>query len=432
MSRKWWLFLPVLFLSFTDFAWAADGHADPVAPILLGLVILLLSGTAGAFAAHKLHQPAVLGELVAGVILGNLILFNIDAFEFIKTTETFDMMARIGVILLLFEVGLETSVSELIKVGLSSFLVAMIGVIAPFFLGWWVSDLLLPNHSLYVHLFIGATLCATSVGITARVLKDLKQIHLPESKIILGAAVVDDVLGLIILAVITGIITAANSGAGAEFNVAEVFIISGKAFGFLILALVVGARLTSHWFKIAGKLIVTSLSVCFLLSYFANAMGLAAIVGAFAAGLIIDGHAIGRYFPDADSTLEEGLLPISRFFVPLFFVLMGMMVDLRTFSDINVVWLAGALSITAIIGKQLCSLGALEKGLNRVAIGIGMVPRGEVGLIFASIGAGLVYQGENIIDRGLYSAIVIMVMVTTMITPPLLKWTLGNEGASQE
>ena len=419
----------VVGLGISSVAFAAGG--DPIAPIILGLIVLLLGARVGAYLCSFIGQPAVLGELIAGMILGNLALIGFDGLEFIKTSETLQMMASIGVILLLFEVGLESDLKELMQVGASSLLVAVVGVIAPFFLGWVTSYWLMPDKSVFVHAFVGATLCATSVGITARVLKDLHKMHLQESKIILGAAVVDDVLGLIILAVVSGIISSSNlSGGEGTIDFASVGWISFKAIGFLLGALVIGLRLAPYLFRFGAKLkqegmlLTLSLCLCFLLSYLADMVGLAPIVGAFAAGLIIDGTGFEKFFDIEPHPLDDSLLPVSRFFSPLFFVSMGMKVDLMTFINVEALGLAAALIIAAILGKQVCSVGALEKGLNRMSIGLGMIPRGEVGLIFAAIGSSLMVGGVKIVDETLFSAIVIMVMVTTMITPPLLKWSL--------
>jgi Kef-type K+ transport system membrane component KefB len=216
-------------------------HSSPVAPVLLGLVIILVAAKVGGEIAERFHQPAVLGELVAGVIIGNLSLVGVSAFSFLASNEGIAILAEIGVILLLFEVGLESKVSEMLSVGASSLLVAVLGVIAPFFLGWGVSAWILPNEELLVHLFIGATLCATSVGITARVLTDLGKVTTRESKIILGAAVIDDVLGLVILAVVSGVITAANTG--GTLASLDVLLIVLKAAGFLVGAILLGGWL---------------------------------------------------------------------------------------------------------------------------------------------------------------------------------------------
>jgi Kef-type K+ transport system membrane component KefB len=289
---------------------------------------------------------------------------------------------------------------------------------------------LLPDHSFFVHAFIGATLCATSVGITARVLQDLKKTRTREARIILGAAVVDDILGLVILAIVSGMILGAATGTspspGSMFSlVAKVVIFLA---GALILGVLLVPRLFHHAAKIKtrGMLFSLSLSFCFLLSYLAALIGLASIVGAFAAGLILEAVPFEKYLHEEERSLEHLLHPVSSFLVPLFFVQMGLKVDLASLLRLDVLGLAAALTVAAILGKQACGLGALGKGLNRASIGIGMIPRGEVGLIFAGVGLTLSLGGTRIIDDGIFAAIVVMVMATTLITPPLLQWSFDR------
>lgn len=406
------------------------GHADPVAGVVLSLAVILLAAKLSGDLASRIGQPAVLGELMAGVALGNLHLAGFHGFEPMKTDPSVDMLARLGVLVLLFEVGLESTVGQMLKVGVSSFVVALLGVIAPFALGWGVGAWLLPEHSAYVHAFLGATLCATSVGITARVLKDLNRSQSDEARVILGAAVIDDVLGLVILAAVSGIIGAADRG--QSFAASDVGWILGKAAMFLVGSLLLGTWLSPRLMWLASKLraqgvlLAMGLSFCFVLSALANEIGLAPIVGAFAAGLILENLHYRDFTDRGEHTLEELIHPIASFLVPVFFVLMGMHTDLRTFADPGVLGLAGALTVAAIIGKQACSLGVFMRGVDRLSVGLGMIPRGEVGLIFANIGLGLTVAGEHIIDSATFSAVVAMVMVTTMVTPPALKWSLGR------
>ena len=406
------------------------GHASPVTPVLLGLVIILIAAKIGGELAERFDQPAVLGELVAGVVIGNLALLGVTSFDFLSTNEGIAILAEIGVILLLFEVGLESKVSEMLSVGASSLFVAILGVVVPFFLGWGVSAWFLPDEELLVHLFIGATLCATSVGITARVLTDLGKVTTRESKIILGAAVIDDVLGLVILAVVSGVISAANTG--GTLASMDVLVIVLKAAGFLVGAILLGGWLSPRLFRvfsrlqIRGLLLTISLSFCFLLAYLANVIELAPIVGAFAAGLILEDAHYQDFLNRGDHQLEELIHPITIFLVPVFFVLMGIKVDLSTFGEKGVLGFAALLSVAAIIGKMVCAFGVLEKGLDRISVAVGMVPRGEVGLIFAGIGASLVLHGRPVISSAIFSAVVIMVIVTTLMTPPVLKVTLAR------
>lgn len=403
-----------------------EGHGGPVLTILLQLMIILIAAKLGGDLFERFHQPAVLGELVLGMVIGNLHLLGFEGFEAFKHDITLEVLAELGVIILLFEVGLESTVKEMMKVGLASFMVAIFGVVVPFFLGWGVGYLFLPDESIYVHIFIGATLTATSVGITARVLKDIGKINTREAKIILGAAVIDDILGLVILAVVAGIITAVNSGAGEGVSSGAVLWIILKAVLFIIGAVVIGSFVLPHYFKLGfkmkvkGVLLSFSLLVCFLLAYLAGKIGLAPIVGAFAAGLILEDVHYKNFTDRGEHGLEELIAPIAIFLVPIFFVRMGMLVDLTTFARVEILGFAAVMTFAAIVGKQACSLAIFDKTINRVAIGLGMIPRGEVGLIFAGIGAKLILDGQPIISTSTYSAVVIMVIITTLVTPPVL------------
>ena len=435
------------------------GHSDPVAPVLLGILLILFFAKTAGDLFERFGMPAVLGELTVGILLGNLSLIGIYALDpyftlpDLRSQDVIDafiadpklvvympsiilrILAGIGVILLLFEVGLESTVRQMMSVGKSSLLVAVLGVVAPMALGWWVGSLLIPEvdpeTDWQVHAFVGATLCATSVGITARVLKDLGQSQRAESQIILGAAVIDDVLGLVVLAVIAGVIEK------GDVNVMDVLLIVGKAFGFLAGAILLGTVIfarplfrAASYLRGHGLLVASALVICFGFSWVAYQMGLAPIVGAFAAGLILEKTHYRELGQKEDHTLEEALAPLAAMLVPIFFVQMGTQVDLSSFSDTSVWLLAGALTLVAIIGKQVCSLGVLDKGLNRFAVGLGMIPRGEVGLIFAGVGKDLQVNGKAVIDPSTFSAVVVMVMITTMVTPPLLKWSLTKNGDS--
>jgi Kef-type K+ transport system membrane component KefB len=396
--------------------------------VLLAIVVILVAAKIGGDVMVRLGQPAVLGELIFGIIVGNLYLFGFHGVEFIKDDKSVEILSEIGVMLLLFQVGLESDLRKMMKLGTSSLIVATLGVIAPFFLGWGVAAFFLPDESIYVHIFIGATLCATSVGITARVLMDLGRIQTPEARIILGAAVIDDVQGLVILAVVSGIIKAA--GTGASMSSVDILVIVVKATVFLFGSLFIGTRLAPRVFRAASRLkaadllLATSLGICFGFAYLATRIELAPIVGAFAAGLIMD-EVHWRDFSDrGEHSVEEMVKPIAGFLVPIFFVRMGANVNLSTFLKPEVICFAGVLTITAIIGKQICGLGVVQKGMDRISVGIGMIPRGEVGLIFAAIGNKLVLGGQPVIGQSTFSAVIIMVVITTMITPPALKWSI--------
>lgn len=426
-----------LFFILTTRVWAAaqgtDGHG--IEEVLLGIAIMLVCAKLGGELFERLRQPAVLGELFAGIVLGNLVIFGLTAAEPLKTNTTVAALAEFGVIILLFEVGLESDLKEMIEVGWSSLLVAVLGVIAPFFLGWAVSAYFIPDEPRLVHIFIGATLCATSVGITARVFKDLGKLNTREARIILGAAVIDDVLALLILAVVVGAINAAATG--AVLSMFDVGMIALKSVAFLIGAIAIGHFLMPRMLRGAGRLetrgvlLTLAISFCLLLSWAAAKVGLAPIVGAFAAGLILDEV---HYKPTGDRKerdLSKLLQPVSTVLVPIFFVLMGLKVDLRLFTRVDILGLAAALTVVAVIGKQICALGVVERGINRLAVGLGMIPRGEVGLIFAGIGAALMLpsatgMSEPVISSAIFGAVVIMVVITTLITPIALKWSLGR------
>lgn len=435
------------------------GHSTPVAPILAAIVLLLFSAKLAGDIFERVGMPAVLGELFVGVILGNLgyllgfLHIDFTALEFLRAPEgghgdpynpgaVLAMLAEIGVVLLLFEVGLESNLKDMLKVGASSAVVAVLGVIAPMLLGFGVGWMFLPNRPYQSWMFLGATLCATSVGITARVLKDLGRSQQRESKIILGAAVIDDVLGLMVLAIVTGIID--QAGSGKPFEMTSLLLVIGKAVGFLGISVFLGGYFARPFFRAAnmlhghGLLVAASLVICFGFAYLATLVQLAPIVGAFAAGLILE-HTHYQDLGNRENTqLERAIQPLTALLVPIFFVQMGINVRLEEFLTKPSVWmLAAMLTLVAIIGKQVCALGVLEKGQNRLAVGLGMIPRGEVGLIFANEGKKLLLPAEgggkeHVIQDSTYAALIVMVMVTTMVTPPLLKWAMTRGDAKPQ
>ncbi len=409
--------------------------------VLVGIAVILIVAKLSGEVFERFKQPAVLGELVAGIIIGNLTLVGLSAVEGLRTDVVIQALAEIGVIILLFEVGLESNLTEMMEVGWSSLFVAVVGVVVPFFLGWGVAAYFIPDEARLGHIFIGATLCATSVGITARVLKDMGKLQCRESRIILGAAVIDDVLGLLILAVVAGSIKAAASG--SSLAVLDVVWIAGKSLLFLVGAIAVGHYVVPHLFRGAarfesrGVLLALSIAFCFLLAWVAALVGLAPIVGAFAAGLVLDEVHLESFNERGEQKLDRLIVPLSTILVPIFFVLMGLKVDLRVFARVEVLGFAALLTLAAILGKQICALATVEKGINRLAIGLGMIPRGEVGLIFAGIGVTLMLpnaQGtkEPVINSATFGAVVIMVIVTTLVTPPVLKWSLGRQKLTDE
>ena len=399
--------------------------------LLIALIALLGAAKLGGAAAERIGQPAVLGELLAGIALGALPLLGLDVFAFIGHDQVVDALADLGVILLLFEVGLSTRLADLMKVGLSAFLVAAIGVIVPMALGYLVGVWLLPGSHPYVPLFLGATLSATSVGITARVLQDMGRVQTVEGQIILGAAVIDDVMGLLVLAVMVGLLGGSKVGTAATAA-----IVTAKAVAFIGGALLLGRWLAPRLFRVTARLrgrgvvFTAALVTAFVLALVADAAGLAPIVGAFAAGLVLEGVPFDEILPQGES-LEKLLLPLSSVLVPIFFVRMGLRVNLPELAGSSIV-LALGLTVAAVVGKQACALAVVNRGADRLTVGLGMIPRGEVGLIFAGMGLQTKFGGSPVLSSGAFAAVVAMVMATTILTPPLLRWRLGHAPAAVE
>lgn len=420
------------------------GHGA-FAKIFLYIAVILLAAKLASL-IEKWGQPAVLGELVIGVVLGNLALIGINFFTPIATNEIILFLSELGVVILLFQIGLESNIHEMKKVGLKAMLVAITGVVVPFLTGYLAGPYLLPGLSSNTYLFLGATLAATSVGITARVFKDLGKLNIPESKVVLGAAVIDDVLALVILAVVSAIVD-------PEIGTASPVMVLGilaKSLGFLIGAVILGQLLAPRLGKIFSKIhtgfgmkFTLAFGLCLTFAWGAQEIGLAAIVGAFAAGLILDAvhfkdfedpHVVddvtkcisSKMHSEADKKeihhilhkhshrhIEDLIEPVGMFLIPIFFIVTGFQVDLTTLTDMRVLGTALAMTAIAVVGKVVAGLPATK--LNKWIIGWGMVPRGEVGLIFASIGKGL-----GVVNNEVFSIIVIMVILTTLMTPPIL------------
>jgi Kef-type K+ transport system membrane component KefB len=412
---------------------AADAGAHGrFGPLLMGLAMLVLAANLGGLLAERWRQPPVLGELLIGIGLGNLLPLLLDhgRLAFVRD-PTLVFLAQIGVLILLFDVGLEADLRALARVGLSSLLVAAIGVVVPIVLGWGVAAWLLPGAPLLAHLFVGATLSATSVGITARVLKDLAATQSREGQIILGAAIIDDIVGLMVLAVMAGAVSAA-AGGGPPLSVVAIAAILVKALLFLAAIIGLGHVLSGPIVRLAARtghpetMLVFGLALCFLLAYLAEVVGLADIVGAFAAGLLLDPYGQGVRTRAEDATLAELLHPLSSLFVPLFFILMGMQVQLGSIASPEMLLFAAGLTLAALVGKLACGLGVVTPGVRRLAVGVGMVPRGEVGLIFAGLGVALMIDGEPLLSPAAFSAVVIMVLVTTLAAPIGLRWVFNR------
>jgi Kef-type K+ transport system membrane component KefB len=421
--------LLVLLLS-TRAAHASSSTPDGVSRAALCLAVILLAANLGGHLAVRTGQVAVLGELLAGVMLGNAPGF--DVLRWIREDPSIDMFARFGALLLLFDVGLELTVREVATTGRSALLVAVLGTVASFLCGTLASLLLRAGASTYSHVLIGAALTATSVGITARVLRDLNKTRSPAGRTILGAALIDDVLGLIVLTLVTGWISAAGARGGVSIVAVSWLIV--KAAAFFIAAFVIGRLMAPALFAITAKLktsgaqLALGLSLCFVHAWVADAIGLAPIVGAFTAGLILEDVHSERFVARGERSLRELVEPVSSFLVPVFFVVMGSRVELRALANGPALALAAALTVAAVLGKVACAAAA-SRG-QRLCIATGMIPRGEVTLIYASFGVSAIAGGRTILDAAAYSALVLVVIATTLLTPAALRWTFARSEAT--
>jgi Kef-type K+ transport system membrane component KefB len=397
---------------------------DNVPTLLLALAFVMVAAKLAGALFERLGQPAVLGELLVGIVLGNLTLLGGPDLAGLQANETLTVLAELGAILLLFQVGLESTAREMMAVGGRAALVAMVGVVAPMALGFGVGELLHPDESWMLHAFLGAMLAATSVGITARVLKDVDA--LPSlARIILGAAVIDDVLGCWSC----GHFGDGQRRDGAGAQPAAVGLIVLKAVLFLAGALLVGTR--SHAADLPGRPGLRSTGgpgpslLCFVLASWRCRPAWRPSWGGFAAGLVLEDIHFEDHVRRGERPLtrppraDRALVPVSSW--------MGR--DLRSFSSASVIGFASVLTLAAIAGKLACGL-ATPSGMSGLTVGLGMMPRGEVGLIFAGIGAQLMLGGRPVIDPATYAAAVFMVVVTTVATPPLLLWSMRRPGSA--
>jgi Kef-type K+ transport system membrane component KefB len=407
---------------------AAPTSADELGHVALGLALIVSAALVGGYLAVRVGQPAVTGELLAGILLGNLP--GLGFLHFVASDPYLDILARIGMLLLLFGIGVELSVRELFSVGSSSMLVALTGTISSIVVGTATAWLLLPGATLTTCVFLGAAITATSVGITARVLRDIGAFSRGEARIILGAAVVDDILALVVLGTVTVLATA---GRGASTAPAAAVALVMKTVGFLSLAIMLGIKLTPAWFRRAanlrmkGALLAAGLSFCFFISWAATLIGLSALVGAFAAGLVLEDAHSEMFVQRGEPALGELLQPMISFLVPVFFVLVGFRTNIGTLGQPAFMAFSVALAAAAILGKLSCAAGVLERGVRKLTVAVGMIPRGEVTLIFAALGsASRAGQPPLLDDRG-YTALVTVVVLTTFVTPPVLKWTLEKK-----
>lgn len=435
----------------------ASAASAPTASALLWTGLLLLLGKSASL-VERIGQPAVLGELLVGVFLANLHLLGVPAIKEIATevvhSEVMRFLAELGVVILLFQVGLESSVGAMRRVGLPALAVATLGVVVPFVLGsYLVGPWMLPTLSPNGHLFLGATLTATSVGITGRVFQDLRVLDSREAQIVLGAAVIDDVLGLIILAVVAAVVSSGS------VDLSTIAVIGAKAMAFLVWALLMGQYAASHLSALfsaisagAGMKVAVMVATCLTFAWVAAVLGLAPIIGAFAAGLVLEEvhfksfrepqlvcdlrsatHMLGdeaqrgiENVLDAHRrhSLQEVMAPVGHLLVPLFFVYTGMQVDLATLADPVIIAAGLGITVVAFAGKVVT--GLVAGPVRRWIVGWGMAPRGEVGLVFAATGKSL-----GVIPESVFAMIVLVVLLTTLLTPPILTAAIRRASMSR-
>lgn len=376
--------------------------------ILVALFIALLAAKLMAELFERLRQPAVVGEILAGILIGPALL------NWVQPTDVLEALAEIGVIFLLFTVGLETRPSDIFKVGGRALVVAVLGVIVPFIAGWALLSLW-PGYSWIEAVFLGAAMVATSVGITARVLAGMGLITADASRVIMAAAVIDDVIGLLVLAVV-------SSMAAGQVNYLHIGLTAGLAVGFTLLTITLGARVVKHVkqpvkdLRIDHSLLIFALILCFGLAAVASAIGIAGIIGAFLAGVALSEATDGTRLHQQSEALTE-------FLTPFFLISIGMKLDLSIFLSLNVIWLSLIIVSLAILSKLVgCGLGALRMGKRRaMQVGLGMIPRGEVGIVVAQIGLSMTG------NQKLYGLVVAMAVMTTLIAPPLIRMAFKGE-----
>ena len=440
LSPIGWLGSPIMPLLATTSETEANSSLV-LAGVLLSLVVVYFASKLFGELCVRINLPPVLGDLIGGVIVGvsafNLLVFpdgEITAdtsviMSFLQSTahlsaeslaatfsaqsEVISVLSELGVIILLFEIGLESDLEELIKYGPQAAVVAVVGVVVPFALGT-IGLMTLFDVPTIPAIFAGAALTATSIGITAKVLAEIGKLNSKEGQIIVGAAVLDDVLGIIVLAVVASLVKT------GEVEVTNILYLTVSAAVFLVGTIILGRLLNPYFvslvrsFKTRGPLLISALVVTFVLSYVASAIQLEAILGAFAAGLILGEN-------ELQHELEEQVVPIADMLVPVFFVVVGARTDISVLNPFDPanregLIIATFLIVVAIIGKVATSLTIFQPGINRLAIGVGMIPRGEVGLVFAGVGAA-----SGVLSESLDAAIIAMVIVTTFLAPPWLR-----------
>lgn len=440
--------LRMLFLlSVISFAsYASDNHSSENSWMLLALAVIIGGGSV-SWIIKKIGLPTVLGELGLGMMIALLAHYNLWHWHDLVENPTIALLAEFGSILLLFEIGLESSFGDLVSVGKHGLITAIIGVIVPFGIGAWiVAEWIFHSQSLNLNLFLGATLAATSTGISVRVFKDLGILRNPACQIVLTASIIDDILGLIILAFVSGLVIAGT------LNLLTIGNILLNVVIFFVFALGVARKLTpkliNWWLKISNEesmVVAILVTGCLFWAWFAHAIGLAAIIGAFVAGLMMDEVVFrktkqpqwydklldvsqSQASEDTKQMIQDQIIvrhhhdrlidlikPINYIFVPIFFVYAGMQVDFAAVASWQTLGYGVALSLAAIIGKVVCGI-FLPKGINRWIVGFGMVPRGEIGLIFALTGRQL-----GVFNPDIFAAVLLMVVITSVVTPIALQ-----------
>ncbi len=383
------------------------------AEIPLSMLVVFASAKLLSEIFERMSQPGIVGEILAGVLIGPHLL------GWMAPNEVLRILSDLGVMFLLFRVGLEVKSSELLKVGGTSLLVAVVGVVVPFGMGWGIAAAWgLPNVE---SIFTGAAMVATSVGITAQVLASRGLLNTRAARIILAAAVIDDVLGLIVLALVSGL-------ARGSINYLDIAITASLAIGFTVFLATLGSRAARRVvprvqarLSLAEGEFAMAMTLLFALSLLAVYAGVAAIVGAFLAGMALS-EAVDRRVADLTNGVAELL-------VPFFLVAIGMQFDVSAFANRSTLLLAAVIFAAAVVSKFVgCGLGSLRMGTSdALRVGVGMVPRGEVGMVVAQLGLRMGVMGES-----LYAIVVFMSVATTLVAPPLLKWAFRGATPTEE
>jgi Kef-type K+ transport system membrane component KefB len=375
--------------------------------VLLDILIILVAAKIAAELAERANVPAVVGEIVAGILIGPSLL------GLVETNEVLEVLAELGVILLLLQVGMEMDLADLAAVGKASVSVAIAGVVLPL-VGGYAAGIALGQDS-NTALFLGAALAATSVGITARVFSDLGALTTVEARTVLGAAVADDVLGLVLLTIVVRVVSDGGVSAGTVIGTMLL------AVGFLVVTTALGGKLGVFLFRqiqrysrAAGTLVALALAFALAFAELADVAKLAPIVGAFVAGLALSQS-------ESRDRIARELTPVGHLFIPVFFLQIGIAAEVDRFVDPSVLAAAGLLTVVAVVGKVAASTAMLRSPGDKLVVGLGMLPRGEVGLIFATIGLR-----EGVLDEDLYASLLLVVLLTTLAAPPLLRWRLRS------